>query len=188
MNPFEYVSVLISIILGLGISQLVTGVADIVHQWDQVKLYWPHMLWIGFIFFLHIQEWWALYELRTLTSWQLSTFLFAILYPINLFILARILFPFGSVDRETDFKEFYFQNFRRIFVWAITSVVLSIADNVLFAGLSLTEQPIQLLLLVFLLFITVKNYQQEWIHKTIVVMLSSLLLISMLSHEWTIGS
>ena len=32
MTPFEYVSVLISIILGLGISQLATGVADMVHQ------------------------------------------------------------------------------------------------------------------------------------------------------------
>ena len=44
MTPFEYVTVLISIILGLGITQIVTGVADIIHQWDKMKLYWPHML------------------------------------------------------------------------------------------------------------------------------------------------
>ena len=188
MTPFEYVSVLISIILGLGISQLVTGIADIVHQWERVKLYWPHMLWIGFIFFLHIQEWWTLYELRTLTSWKLHTFLFTILYPINLFILARILFPFGTMDQGTDFKEFYFQNFRRIFVWAIISVALSITDNLLFSDLSITEQPVQLLLFALLLFITIKNYQQEWVHQTIAVVLSSLLLASMLLREWTIGS
>jgi hypothetical protein len=188
MTPFEYVSVLISIILGLGISQLVTGVADIVHQWDRVKLYWPHMLWIFFIFFLHIQDWWTLYDLRNLTSWKLHTFLFTILYPINLFILARILFPFGSVDQGTDFKQFYFQNARRIFVWSIVSVALSIIDNVLLSNLSFSEQPLQLLLLVILLFITIRNYQQEWIHKMIVVLLSGILLISMISHEWVIGS
>ncbi len=188
MTPFEYVSVLISIILGLGISQLVTGVADMVHQWERIKLYWPHMLWIGFIFFLHIQDWWSLYDLRNLTAWKLHTFLFTILYPINLFILARILFPFGSVDHGTDFKNFYFLNFRRIFVWAIFSVVLSILDNLFLSNLSLVEQPLQLLLLAFLLFITIRNYQQEWIHKLIVLLLSGMLLISMISHEWTIGS
>lgn len=188
MTPFEYISVLISIILGLGISQLVTGVADMVHQWDRVKLYWPHMLWIGFIFFLHIQDWWTLYDLRTLTAWKLHTFLFTILYPINLFILARILFPFGSADQGTDFKKFYFENARRIFVWAILLVVLSIMDNLLLSNQALTEQPVQLLLFVLLLFITIRNFQQEWIHKLIVVLLSGILLISMISHEWTIGS
>jgi hypothetical protein len=188
MNPFEYVSVLISIILGLGISQLVTGFADIVHQWERVKLYWPHMLWIGFIFFLHIQDWWTLYDLRNLSSWRLHTFLFTFLYPINLFILARLLFPFGSVGKDTDFKVFYFQNFRRIFVWAIISVGLSITDNLLLSNLSLTEQPLQLSLFGFLSFITIKNYQQEWIHKFIVILLTTLLVISLISHEWTISS
>lgn len=188
MTPFEYVSVLISIILGLGISQLVTGVADMVHQWERVKLYWPHMLWIGFIFFLHIQDWWILYDLRNLSTWMLPTFLFTVLYPINLFILARLLFPFGSVGQDTDFKVFYFQNFRRIFVWAIISVVLSITDNLLLSNLSLMEQPLQLSLLAMISFITIKNYQQEWIHKMIVVLLSALLLLSMISHDWTIGS
>jgi len=188
MTPFEYVSVLISIILGLGISQLVTGVADIVHQWERVKLYWPHMLWIGFIFFLHIQDWWSLYDLRTMSSWNLSTFLFTILYPINLFILARILFPFGVVDQDTDFKVFYFQNFRRIFVWAIISVVLSIIDNLLLGNLSITSQPAQLLLLLILLFITIKNYQQEWVHKLIVILLFAILVASLVSHEWIISS
>lgn len=44
ISPFEYVSVLISIILGLGIAQIVTGLADIIHQWQRIKLYWPHTL------------------------------------------------------------------------------------------------------------------------------------------------
>jgi hypothetical protein len=188
MTPFEYVSVLISIILGLGISQLVTGVADIVHQWERVKLYWPHMLWVGFIFFLHVQDWWTLYDLRHLGVWHLHTFLFTVLYPINLFILARLLFPFGSADPGTDFRKFYFQNFRRLFLWANISVGLSIVDNLLISDLSLADQPLQLLLFIFLLFIVIRNYQQEWIHKMIVLILSTLLVVSMISHEWVIGS
>ncbi|MBX2916563.1 MAG: hypothetical protein KF856_14935 [Cyclobacteriaceae bacterium] len=63
MSPFEYVSVLISIILGLGITQIVTGVADVIQNWRNVKLYLPHALWVMFVFFLHMQERWVLYEM-----------------------------------------------------------------------------------------------------------------------------
>jgi hypothetical protein len=57
MTPFEYVIVLIFIILGLGITQIGSGVADLIHNSDRVKVYWPHTLWIIFVFFLHLQEW-----------------------------------------------------------------------------------------------------------------------------------
>jgi hypothetical protein len=188
MTPFEYITVLISIILGLGITQLITGIADMVHQWERIKIYWPHLLWICFIFFLHIQDWWTLYELRTIGQWHLPTFLFTILYPINLFILARILFPFGSVDGATDFREFYFQNFRKFFTWSITLVILSILDNVLINDLPITSQSIQLLLLIVFGVITLKNYRQEWIHQFVVIFLSILIIVALTSHEWVIGS
>src|SRR5258708_13301428 len=93
MTPFEYVTVLISIILGMGITQIVTGVADLVHQWHRVRIYWPHILWIILVFFLHIDEWWSTYELRKFESLRLPTFRFVLLYPINLFILPPFLFP-----------------------------------------------------------------------------------------------
>ena len=93
MSPFEFVTVLISIILGLGITQIMSGVADFIHQWEKAKLYWPHMLWVILVFVLHVQQWWLTYELRVISSWRLPFFLFEVLYPINLFILARILFP-----------------------------------------------------------------------------------------------
>lgn len=115
MTPFEYVTVLISIILGMGITQIVTGVADLVHQWERVKIYWPHLLWIILVFFLHIQDWWATYELRHFESFRLPTFLFVLLYPINLFILARILFPAVQPENEVDLKIFYFANCRKFF-------------------------------------------------------------------------
>jgi len=103
MTPFEYVTVLISIILGMGITQIVSGLADIIRKWNQVKLYWPHLMWIVFVFFLHIQKWWVLYDIRFITVWMLSTFLFTILYPINLFILARILFHGEHMHGGTDY-------------------------------------------------------------------------------------
>jgi len=185
MTPFEYVSVLISIVLGLGITQIVSGVADIIHQWNKVKLYWPHLMWIAFVFFLHIQEWWVLYDLRTLSEWKLPTFLFIILYPINLFILARILFPSVGAD-SVDFKKFYFENFRKFFVWAVILIALSLSDNILFNGYSWIDQPVHIFLLIALPYFIFRNFQQEWLHKLTVILLSALLLASLLLVEWTL--
>jgi len=99
-----------------------------------------------------------------------------------------LLFPLGLTDLGTDFKKFYFQNFRLLFLWAIISVGLSISDNLFISDLSLTDQPVQLLLFIFLMFILIRNYQLEWIHKVIVLFLSTLLLFSKISYEWVIGS
>ncbi len=185
MTPFEYVSVLISIVLGLGITQIVSGVADIINQWSRVKLYWPHLMWIAFVFFLHIQEWWVLYELRTLSEWKLPTFLFIILYPINLFILARILFPSAGSD-SGDFKKFYFENFRKFFVWAVILIALSLSDNILFNNYSWMDQPVHIFLLIALPFFILRNFQQEWLHKLTVILLTALLIASLFLVDWTL--
>lgn len=188
MTPFEYVSVLISIVLGLGITQIVSGLADIIHQWKSVKLYWPHLLWILFVFFLHIQEWWVLYDLRGRGTWSLPAFLIIILYPINLFIFARILFPANSNCNGIDFKVFYFENFKKYFTWAVILIALSLADNILFNGYAWKDQPVQIGLLVFLLFLVYRDFQQEWLHKLTVIVLTVLLFASLSLANWTLSN
>jgi hypothetical protein len=187
MTPFEYITVLISIILGMGITQIVTGIADIVHQWKKVKLYWPHLLWIGFVFFLHIQDWWETFNLQQFTVWKLSTFLFVILYPINLFILARVLFPFGQTE-GTNFKDFYFENYRKFFLWVIILSVLAIVNNLYINHYSLQNQLAPLSILLSLGFIAWKDYRQEWLHKTVVIILWATLLIVLLVEDFQIGA
>jgi len=188
MTPFDYVTVLISIILGLGITQIITGVADIIHQWEKVKLYWPHLLWIVFVFFLHVEEWWVIYGLRTVQVWKLPMFLFVILYPINLFILARILFSFSTGGAKTDFKEFYYNNYKKFFIGVMALSVLAILENLFVSHLKLTGQLNQVTLFLVLGFITYKNYKAEWLHKVIVIVLYIFLLASMLFRDLKLGS
>ncbi|CAN5225616.1 hypothetical protein BH09BAC3_BH09BAC3_20470 [soil metagenome] len=171
MTPFEYVSVLISIILGLGITQIMTGLADIVHQWNRVKLYWPHLLWIVLVFILHIQEWWETYQLQVFTSWRLSTFLFFSLYPVNLFILARILFPLNPKEEETvNLKDFYLANFRKFYLSLMILIVLSIISNLIVHGFTY-DQLLLVLLLLVIGAVAVGNFRNELVHKAMALIL-----------------
>lgn len=82
-------------------------------------------------------------------EWRLPTFLFLSLYPVTLFILARILFPFNVQDGPIDLKEFYYANFRKFFISTMILTVLSIASNIIVRGF-MGDQIIQISLFAFL--------------------------------------
>ena len=187
MSPFEFVTVLVSIILGLGITQLMSGVADLIHQWDKVKVYWPHLLWVVLTFVLQVQEWWFTYELRSITTWRLPFFLFEVLYPINLFVLARILFP-NVGEGPVDLKVFYFKNYRKFFMMVIILSALSAIENIFIHGYGIDGWAINAILLLVLLFIALRDIKTEWLHKglAILMVLSMIAGIVVNFDEWLI--
>ena len=148
MSPFEYVSVLISIIYGLGITLVLTGVAELIRRWKTIIPFWPYFIWIALVFVLHIYEWWEHYTLRLFPSWSLPMFLFVILYPILLFILANLLFPMKWSKKGIDLKEFYFATYSKFFLWTILLAALAIIQNVVLEGYKLQDQLVQIIVLV----------------------------------------
>jgi hypothetical protein len=178
MTPFEYITVLISIILGLGITQIISGIADLIHNSSRVRIYWPHLLLILLVFFLHVQEWWAIYDLKTHGAWRLPVFLFVSLYPINLFILARILFPTGITESVIDLKKFYYENFRKFYFFILLLAAVSAIENIFVHGFDITTQGLQLFLFLSSLIIVLKRYQQEWVHFAFVMILVTAMLAS----------
>ena len=190
MTAFEYITVLISIILGMGITQIVTGIADMVTQWSRVKIYWPHLLWVAFVFFLHIQDWWETFNLQEFTVWKLSTFLVVILYPINLFILARLLFPFGQ-DQSTnsvDFKEFYFSNYRKFFLWLVILSLLSMINNIFITNYSWHDQLAPASILICLGFIAWRDIRSSILHQAIAIVLWLIIVAVLTIQDFQIGN
>jgi hypothetical protein len=187
MSPFEFVAVLISIILGLGITQLMSGVANLIHQWKEVRLYGPHLVWIILVFILHVQDWWLLYELRNMARWELPMFLFQILYPISLFVLARVLFPMGT---ETDMKSYYLANYRKFFALVMVLSFLSAVQNVLFHHLGNEGWFINAAL--FFGFYALFSRQQlsERVHQVLSIILLILMIAGILynMNDWLISS
>ena len=57
INPFEYVSILISIILGLGITQILSSFSDLIYHHKKGKILPATHHLDSFFLFLHIQDW-----------------------------------------------------------------------------------------------------------------------------------
>lgn len=130
----------------MGLTQIVSGFAAVVIRWERIRLYWPHTILVFLVFVIHIQDWWATYELVHFKYWRLPTFLFIILYPVNLYILTRILFPYQWAKEEIDLKKFYLDNYRRIFLFMLFLPVHSILDNHFIGGYSFSDQVLQIVL------------------------------------------
>ncbi|TAE80794.1 MAG: hypothetical protein EAY81_10200 [Bacteroidetes bacterium] len=170
LSPFEYVSILISIILGLGIAQLLSAFADLLYDIKRVKFYWPHTLWIVFVLFLHVQDWFITYKLSTYTEFNLPILLFILLYPISLFMCAKVLLPTNRTEESFNMKVYYFSQFRLIYLLIGFSILLSIGFNALLLKISWWEQSALIVFLAIMAFMVLKNVHTEWMHKLLILL------------------
>ncbi|MGA8796458.1 MAG: hypothetical protein WB526_05225 [Candidatus Cybelea sp.] len=85
-DPFAYLSIMISIVLGLAVAHVLGSVVRVINNRDHTVVYWPSLLWEGTLFLLVAQLWWADASLRTHTAWSSAAFLVLLLQPATLYL------------------------------------------------------------------------------------------------------
>lgn len=88
-----------------------------------------------------------------------------------LFVVSRILFPFGAVDTETNFREFYFRNYQKFFLIIIILITLAITQDVFLEGFGWQDQIMKIVIIIALSAIALKRWANESLHKIVVVLL-----------------
>jgi len=73
VDGFNYLSVMVSIVVGLGLTQLFAGIGNLVQVRRRVKLYPLHSLWVLLVIVLHLHMWWSFWALRAVAEWTIST-------------------------------------------------------------------------------------------------------------------
>jgi hypothetical protein len=126
MTSFEYISTLLSIIIGLGITHLLIGVSRLIYNPKAIKIYWIHLLWTLYIFIYMISFWWFEYNFSIIQGWTLQLYLFIILYAVLLFFLCVINMPFHFPE---DFKTYYYASRKWFFTVLIFISVVDIIDG-----------------------------------------------------------
>lgn len=131
MTSFEYVMVLVSIVVALAIAHLLTALGECVRRirgkGEPIKLDAVFLLWVGDVLIWLISFWWWEFKFQeVVTAWSFGLYLFVIGYAISLFMLAEILVPHrmkGVTDTYIDFvdgRKWFFGTL--IFVQAIDIV------------------------------------------------------------------
>jgi len=107
MNAFGYLSVMVSIVLGLGMTQLFAGIGNLVQIRRRVKLYWLHTLWVLLLIVLHMHMWWSFWALRQVPEWTYAKFVYVLFGPAALVIASHIIIP-EMPDGRIEVERYYF--------------------------------------------------------------------------------
>lgn len=123
MTPFEYLAVLISIVLGLGLTELLAGVQRLAHARQRVRFHWLPLAWSGLVFVTLVQWWWAAFGFRAWMEWNFFSFLVILLVPVLYYLAAALVLPIREHDGGFDLEVHYF-GIHRLFFGTLAAATL----------------------------------------------------------------
>lgn len=128
MDAFSYLSVLLSIVLGLGITQLLQGFGRLMSARSRVRPYWPSLTWAVALLFAHVQNWWSMFALRGRTQWSFADFALVLSNPVLLYLLAALALPerLDGEGGEVDLEQHYYSHARWFFALLMLLLVFSV--------------------------------------------------------------
>jgi hypothetical protein len=138
MDQFEYVMVLVSIIVGLGIAHILLGIGGIIDRMsrkeNRLELSLAHALWLGFCFTWLVLFWWWEYRFSTrVANWTIGLYLFLVAYAVTLFVLQAVLVP-RTWDGVISLKAYFLE--RRVWFYCLLAfgTILDLFDSYLKGG------------------------------------------------------
>ena len=135
MSLFEFLMVLVSIIIGLGIAEILTGIGRQVRCRDSISGYWIHSVLVTGVFFACLQQWWEIWGLRAVPEWSFYGLVMMLTGPVGLFLIAHLLFP--EPVQGANLRNYYFGAMRPIWWLSALTVVLATLFRPLIFGFEL---------------------------------------------------
>jgi hypothetical protein len=168
LDQFSYLSVLLSLIVGLAITQILKGYRGIMLARGRISMYWPTLLWSASLLLMNVQSWWAMFGMREVTEWTFAGFSVVLAQTIVQYLLAAIVFP-DFFAEHVDLREHYWGHTRWFFSLSILVLLISLAKDWVFTS----RLPERLNVAFHLAFITLGSValatRREWFHKFLAV-------------------
>src|SRR5215467_242655 len=107
MDEFNYLSVLLSVILGLAVTQILKGFRGLLLSRARIQIYWPVIGWAVLVLLVCFQNWWSMFGMRNRHDWAIQQFAIVLLQTILIYMAAGLVLPdlFGEevVDLKRNF-------------------------------------------------------------------------------------
>ena len=141
MSTFEYMSVMHSIVLALGIARVLGGIAGVARDWRQLETKWFFLGWLALLLLLHLGWWFGLWirfgEVSDINLW---TFFFWFLIPASLYIASRLLIPEFHQGSTPDLAQRFDEVRMPFFACLVVMIIPPWAGSVL--GWKAAVQPL----------------------------------------------
>lgn len=134
MDAFSYLSVLTSIILGLGIQQVLQGYRALILSRRRVTFYAPPLIWSVLLLGMVAQHWWSSFGLVSHQSWSFATFATILVQTALIYMMTAIVLPDIPPDEPINLKEHYYREAPAFFGIGAASIVWSLFREYMIEG------------------------------------------------------
>ena len=134
MEAFGYLSVLLSIILGLGLTQILTATGRLIRHRERVRVHWLPLLWAAVLLLIYVQAWWAMYGLRLRHDWSFLGFGAVLAQTAMLYLMAAVALPEQVEVTGEDLAAHFDRHHRWFFVFFLATLVVSVTKDVILDG------------------------------------------------------
>lgn len=154
MDAFSYLSVLLSVILGLAIQQVLLGYRGLALSRDRVRWYAPPLIWSGLVLLLVVQHWWSSFGLASRSEWSFGPFATVLVQTALLYMMAGLVLPDVPGGEAIDLKAHYYRERPIFFSTGVAAILwngvreymlygappqgLDLGFNMLFLAMALT--------------------------------------------------
>ena len=126
---FAYLSVFISIVLGIAVVQLLRGLVGFITL-QGIKPFWVHSVWMGYFVIWLPYFWWFTLNWETVKAWTFFPFFFLVGFSMIVFAAIAVLVP-EKLSESPDLKQYYYRVRRPFFLLMASISALDIVDTLL---------------------------------------------------------
>lgn len=130
MSSFEYLTVFLSVIFGLAVVQILSGVSLILDARERSRPYWVHLVWTVNVFTLAVVLWWLNFSLDDIGEWSFFHYGNLVAYSVLIFVLAGLLYPTRGPE-VIDFRAHFARNRTAFFVVLATFTPVDVFNSFL---------------------------------------------------------
>jgi hypothetical protein len=102
-NLFDFVLIMVSLVLAIGVTNLVQGCSELIRRRAHVRLQPIALIWAASLFLVAALYWWSLWDLRG-AEWHFPDFFFMLLAPTLFHVGASLLVSTNSSERSSTFE------------------------------------------------------------------------------------
>lgn len=129
-DVFPHIRIVMGMVIGLGVTRLLSGVARIVQHPKQYPLYPVHLLWVASVLLMLVHFWWWQFGLYGIPTWTFGIYLFVLVYAVALFLLCAFLFP-DSMQDYKSYKDFFYARRGWFFGLLAATYLLDVVDTLI---------------------------------------------------------
>jgi hypothetical protein len=133
LDAFSYLSVLLSIIIGLAITQVLQGYRALLLSDPPVRLEPAPLIWSAVLLLAATQGWWSSFGLREHDDWNFLSFAIVLLQMVLLYMGTAVILP-DARDGRVDLAGHFDRHREAFFGFLIAVLVVSVVKDLAISG------------------------------------------------------